>query len=90
MTKDCFFNKMSVIVAFRHIRKIVFDNYLCRKTSWLPRKRRQAVNIFRKLELYDIIQEQPEVAKKQIQIGGKIKNKTVYSCQKEGGNNEFF
>ena len=47
-------------------------------------------SIFRKLEMYDILREQPEVAKKQIQIGGKIKDKTVYSCQKEGGKNEFF
>ena len=27
---------MRGIVVFRHIRKTVFDNYLCRKSSWLP------------------------------------------------------
>ena len=54
------------------------------------RKRRQAENIFRKVGIYDIIQEQLEVAKKQIQVGGSVHNKTVYSCQKEDDKNEFF
>ena len=47
-------------------------------------QRKQAKNIFRKLEIYDILQKQPEVAEKQIQVGGWIRNITVYSCQKEG------
>ena len=53
-------------------------------------QRKQAKNIFRKLEIYDILQKQPEVAEKQIQLGGRINNKTVYFCQKEDDKNEFF
>ena len=37
-----------------------------------------------------MIQKQLEVAKKQIQVGGRIYNKMVYSCQKEDDKNEFF
>ena len=82
---------MRGIVVFCHIRKTVFDNYLCRKSLWLPgEKEGHAENTFRKIGIYDIIRKQPEVAKKQIQVGGRIYNKTVYSCQKEDDKNEFF
>ena len=37
-----------------------------------------------------MIPKQLEVAKKQIQVGGRIHNKTVYSYRKENDKNEFF
>ena len=52
--------------------------------SLSEKKRNYRKDSFRKLEIYDILQKQPEVAKKQIQVGGRILDKTVYSCQKEG------
>ena len=36
-------------------------------------RRNQAKYIFRRLSFYDILHMQPEVAKKQIQVGGKIR-----------------
>ena len=35
MVGACLFSPMRVIVGFRHIRKSVFDNERCRKSSWL-------------------------------------------------------
>ena len=42
-----------------------------------------------KPDTYDILHEQPEVAKKQIQVGGLLHNITVYSSQKEAEKMSF-
>lgn len=54
------------------------------------KKRRRAENLFRKTEIHDIIHVQLLVAEKQIQVGGRMHRKAVYSGQKEDDNNEFF
>ena len=41
-------------------------------------QRNQAKNIYRNLEIYDILHKQPEVAEKQIQVGGRF-NIKVYT-----------
>lgn len=44
---------------------------------------------FRKIEIHDILQRQPEVAEKQFRVGGRIYDKAVNSFQKEDDRNEF-